>query len=321
MRAPLLRHIVLATLALLVSSCFTGIESTPRIEDSVADRTSRSVSSREQSFLSDIAPLPPAQWEPGRTYRVADSRISLIFLPPSDGTDTLVGHDIVYDGRRAATSLTGEDATDLTFHSTDGRRFVYRVPALDSLRFDTLAALDIPFTIDLDLVGRLDSRLRGKKLFIRTPAWYFADGDRAASPTGLRHIEVNIDSVVPGTANFPAAVAFTVVDPELRQRTGSRPHMVLMSVGSSKAASRNFDTLFSFDNPRKAYPTIEAATWELIMASRVKAGMTREECRLALGSPTEVLRTPSYGGMRERWSYSDGVFLIFDDGLLSRYRL
>ena len=49
--------------------------------------------------------------------------------------------------------------------------------------------------------------------------------------------------------------------------------------------------------------------------------MTRDECRLALGAPPEVLRTPSYGGMREVWSYSDGVFLIFEDGYLTRFRL
>ena len=49
--------------------------------------------------------------------------------------------------------------------------------------------------------------------------------------------------------------------------------------------------------------------------------MSREECRMALGQAPEILRTPSYGGMREVWSYSDGIFLIFEDGYLTRYRL
>ena len=48
--------------------------------------------------------------------------------------------------------------------------------------------------------------------------------------------------------------------------------------------------------------------------------MTREECRLALGAPTTLRRIPTYGGMRENWQYSDGVYLYFDDGYLTQYR-
>ncbi len=58
----------------------------------------------------------------------------------------------------------------------------------------------------------------------------------------------------------------------------------------------------------------------MIVCSRVRAGMTRDECRLALGQPTDILRIPTNGGMQERWTYSDGIYLVFDDGFLTRYR-
>ena len=93
-----------------------------------------------------------------------------------------------------------------------------------------------------------------------------------------------------------------------------------MSVGKGRGATRTFDSLFAFDNPRNRYPEIKDDVWELITRSRVREGMTRDECRLALGQPSDILRIPTYGGMQERWTYTDGIFLIFDDGFLTKYR-
>ena len=96
--------------------------------------------------------------------------------------------------------------------------------------------------------------------------------------------------------------------------------MVYMSIGRSRAATRNFDTLFSFTDPRSSYPEIKDEVWELIIRSRVRSNMTRDEVRLALGSPASVERVPTYGGMIERWSYTDGVYLVFEDGFVTRFR-
>jgi hypothetical protein len=78
--------------------------------------------------------------------------------------------------------------------------------------------------------------------------------------------------------------------------------------------------LFSFDNPRKNFPLVTDENWSKIMHGRVAVDMTRDECRLALGSPSRIDRyqgTTAYG---ERWSYENGVYLIFFDGVLSSFR-
>lgn len=312
---------VLAMLGASLQGCFTGVESTPRISTDDIRRQGAAGVTAEQRFLADVQPVPPAKWQKGKDFRVTDNRISLIFTTQSSSTDSMAGRVLRLEGIAPARSLTGDDASEITFSDSRGGHYYYRIPNLDSAKLDTLARMAIPFTIDMDVVRQIDSRLRGNNYFITTPQWYNATDGSFEAVGGLRHIEVHIDSVGPGNENFPAAVYFTVVDPKLAARVKQGCHALLMSVGQSRAATRNFDTLFAFDNPRKLHPLVTDKAWELIIRSKVENGMSREECRLALGAPAEVLRIPTYGGMAERWSYTDGVFLIFEDGFLSRYRL
>ncbi len=307
---------------LALCSCFTGVESTPRINASDVRRQQAGKVSPEQELFSNYAPLPPSKWQRGQRFRVVDKRISLIFTSASSNSSSLVGQDLVFQSATPAVSITGNDATELRFSNAEGGSFYYNIPTeLSSL--DTLQRLDIPFTVDMELVGRLDTALKGRKFFVRTPAWYEPTGERKAVG-GLRHIEVQVDSVGPGNTSFPASVYFHIADPQMASLAfpAGQPEerMVYMSVGKGTTSTRNFETLFSFDNPRKLYPSIEKEVWELIIRSKVQTGMSREECRLALGAPTSITRVPTYGGMRESWSYSDGVFLIFDDGFLTRFR-
>ena len=94
-----------------------------------------------------------------------------------------------------------------------------------------------------------------------------------------------------------------------------------MTVGADRAATRNFSTVFNFDDPRKRYPQISDETWELIINSKVREGMTRDECRLALGAPNSYRTIPVINAVVEQWNYDDGIYLIFEDGLLSRFRI
>ena len=48
--------------------------------------------------------------------------------------------------------------------------------------------------------------------------------------------------------------------------------------------------------------------------------MTKEECRLSIGSPKRINENPDQGGMREYWYYDGGSYLYFVDGLLSQFR-
>ncbi|MDE6397581.1 MAG: hypothetical protein K2K84_09950, partial [Muribaculaceae bacterium] len=95
----------------------------------------------------------------------------------------------------------------------------------------------------------------------------------------------------------------------------------LITLGHETTSLRNFDTQFSSENPRKKYPRITDEVWDLIQHSRVRNGMTPDECRLALGAPDSYRRVPTTAGMVEYWSYYNGSFLTFEDGVLVRFRL
>ena len=83
---------------------------------------------------------------------------------------------------------------------------------------------------------------------------------------------------------------------------------------------RDFDGLFDVNDPHSLYPAISAKNWELITRGQVEEGMTKEECRLALGAPRRINQNPDQSGMREYWYYDGGSYLYFVDGLLSQYR-
>jgi hypothetical protein len=142
--------------------------------------------------------------------------------------------------------------------------------------------------------------------------WYDADGNAI---TGLKYVKAKITSVVPGNVVYPVKVSFaTEVDGKPVDAS------VYMSVGDAGHSARNFSALFSFNNPRKNFPLVTDENWRKIMHGRVAVDMTRDECRLALGSPSRIDRyqgTTAYG---ERWSYENGVYLIFFDGVLSSFR-
>lgn len=312
--ARLLPGIAAAAFALLTTGCFTGVESTPRIGyDQVKAAQAAGGQSEEQLFIEGVKPQPPRLWQTGKRFMICDGRVGRIFRPTETEDDRRRGQILRYQGYEPAMSLTGENAADIIFDDLAGNRHRYRLPSGDIAHIDTLDRLDIPFTIDLDLIAAADSTLRGRELFVRTSRWYEIGG--VHNPVkGLRHIAVRIDSVVPGTTDFPAAVCFTDT---VRSQSG----MVLMSIGQRRSDTRPFDRLFSFSDPRNIYPEITDDVWDKIIHSRVADGMTRDECRLALGRPDEILRIPTYSGMAERWLYTDGVYLIFEDGYLSKFRM
>lgn len=85
-------------------------------------------------------------------------------------------------------------------------------------------------------------------------------------------------------------------------------------------APRGFATLFSFTDPREKYPQISDETWANIIRGRVALGMTRAECRLALGTPDDVIHRNDHNYLYERWNYDNGVYLVFRDDILENYR-
>lgn len=307
------RNIIFCTLALAACAlhgCFTGIESTPRITAGDVRRQGVAKPTAEMQFLAGVGPQAPAQWRPGKKFYVADGRVAMLFAR-AEAADSLQGTDLVYEGMRAAPSLTGEGATDIVLLTQRGDTLLYRVDSSpEALR--SRERLEIPFTIERDPVERADSLMRGHTYYINTPMWRDRDG---RSREGLRHVPVRVLGVMPGgDAVYPAAVLFSPAG------TPADTALVMMGLGGDNAP-RNFATLFSFKNPRDGYPHITDEVWNLIVHSKVQNGMTRDECRLALGAPERTEQIPTTAGMVERWSYGEGIYLIFEDGALAGYRL
>lgn len=123
---------------------------------------------------------------------------------------------------------------------------------------------------------------------------------------------MDILDVLPGNDVYPSQVVF-------RDKEGHHGS-VMMSTGGVGGTSRTFHTLFAFTDPHLRFPAITPENWELIKNSRVTSGMTRDECRLALGAPNEVDRRPSSMGLVEVWGYNSGKYLMFQDGILTSYR-
>lgn len=292
------------------TSCFTGIESTPRISTDDL-RRSGVKATPEQAFAALLEGESPAEWTAGKQWLVSEDKISIIFSGSPAGADSLAGSILRLEGISEAKTLTGADVVELRLLTPDNNLLVYRtdVPADE---WKSRKSFNIPFTVELDPVMCADSLLRGKELYITTPLWYDENGHRI---NGLRHIPVTVSSVKAGTANYPLKVCFTAAEDDAPVRC------VYMTYGNSPSSNRNFDKLFRFDNPRLGYPDISDRTWGLIIRSQLAEGMSRDEARLALGSPASIDRGATRGSMQiERWSYDNGVFLIFEEGVLIRYR-
>lgn len=297
---------ILAVLSL--TGCFTGIESTPKITANDVKKE-KVVISPEEKYLADIKPVPFRDWKAGKLFFVTDDKISLA-LEPSGVLPPTAGTILSYVNYTPVLALTGETETQLKFIDSDGNPVYFRV-STNPEEIKTRDKIEIPFTIEMSLVDQTREKLLGKTLFVRTSHWFDNNGD---SRRGMKFIPVKITDVQPGNMVYPVKVFFTAPGD-----SGTSPHL-LMSVGENSKTARSFASLFYFDNPHKLYPSISDENWELITKGLVKQYMTREECRLALGAPNSIDRHAGISTLQERWGYENGIYLIFDDGLLQSFR-
>lgn len=293
-----------------LTGCFTGVESTPKITAKELKKQ-HVVETPEKSFLEDIAPAPPAAWHQGKTFYIADNRASRAAwrIEPPSLADSLAGEIAVLARVDTVPTLTERPEIGLTF----------TLPARDAvLEFRTgltpeqwrgAPSYTLPHLIDMEFVDKVAARMKGKQYYILPSRRNGHDGN---DTTGTRYQPVTVLDVLPATEATPLRVVFSDNENHLAS--------VLMTTGNTPTSRRNFDTLFSFDDPRRRYRNITDENWELICHGKVQSGMTPEECRLALGSPDNYTRIPTTAGMVERWTYVNGVYLVFEEGLLSAYR-
>ncbi len=295
-------------LMLMLAGCFTGIESTKKINITREDRKLLTLT-EEDTFLNKIHGQPLAEWNIGKQFIVSDGRISLL-LDRSGGyhehsdTSGMTGRHLAFKGishRRLP------DASEETVLLLSDEKNEFRLPTgkspLES-RYGVQSS-DIPMLIDLDMVKDADRLLTGRKLWIRTALWYDIDGNRMA---GRKFIPVTVERVEPGTMVFPLRLT-------LSDESGLT-FIQYMNIGNGSNESRSFAKLFRLSDPRTSYPAISDENWALIQKGKIRLGMTKEECRLSLGNPTSTDSGHDYSSTIDIWKYEDGTFLRFQDGLL-----
>ena len=304
-----IRHIsygLVALLLLMMSSCFTGVESTKKITDKDVKKVVEVLTQEEVEANTLAIPTDSfACWNRGKQFYVCDNNARLIFAPSAAyNADTLnmKGKILAYDGYHLGSVLDNRNTVNIEF--TDGKnKYVY---STDKTIGEIKSGYTIPFLIDMDVVRFVASKLEQRTCYIKTPIWYDLNEEMTA---GRKFVEVRIDSVLPGNKVFPLKVMFT--DIEARRKA-----MLWMTAGGTVLKNRSFDALFSLTDLRKRYPDIESDVWQCIVAGKVKARMTKDEVRLSLGNPSSINQRPTYEGVREYWYYPDGRYLYFEDGLL-----
>ena len=173
----------------------------------------------------------------------------------------------------------------------------------------TVMSDQIPMLIDLDMVDRAKEMLVGLHLWTRSPLWYDEDGNRI---DGRKFVPVTVIDVRPGNISFPIRLKF--------EDDKGKEAWAYMNLGNSHADSRSFANLFSLSDIRSRYPGISDEVWDLICRGKVRYGMTKLECKLSLGNPTEVDTGHDWNQTLDLWHYPDGQILYFEDGLLAPFR-
>ena len=302
---------LLTPILITLSGCFTGVESTPKIAYKESKDKKAEGSSYEESLAKSFVTQDFLDWKMGKPFYVASDRINLVLTPDSPASSApSVGKTLLYKGYQNVTDLTGNEIVELTFSSADnpGETFTYRTNAtLEELK--ERKKLQIPFTIDLDLLAKVHETIVGENLYIKTSLWYNKDG---STVNGRKFIPVHITDVQPANEIYPYMILFT-------DNNGAE-HALFMSLHTgTRWNPRELPSLFSFTDPRANYPQITDEMWNHITHSRVARGMTKTEVMLALGNPLNIDRGHTTSSAYERWSYSDGVYLVFEDGLLIQF--
>jgi hypothetical protein len=299
-------------LLFLCQSCFTGIESTPKITYKDVRKEQIEVTP-EQEFAKGFVATAFADWEIGRRFKTVDAKASLSYLPMPGKTANLAEGDIIeYLGVREVRSIVGGNTAELLFRKiADTDTLTYR-PGADIVELQERGVLHLPFVVDLATVSDASQQLLGRELYTRTERWLSPTG---GSVRGRKFVKVRVTSVDAGNETYPYLISF--VSEEKDGESGAL--MMATNVTDDTPALRGFENLFYLSNPKDKYPLISDSNWELIRNCKVAEGMTSQEATLALGTPSDVIRRPDQSMLYERWSYPGGIYLIFEDGILVRF--
>ena len=313
MKVKIIRYFIGFIVFLFSSSCFTGIENTKKITDKdvakvVQEKDVKIVSESEYNTIKmDTFP----DWRVEKSFIVTDDNVKRVFSPTLAydlDTLSLKGDKLSYLGYYVESVFDNEPKVNIRF-SDGANEYVYPVGKTIEEIESKNVFLKVPFMVDMDMVESYNNILEGKYFYIRTSIWYDKNG---VMIPGKKFIKVKILGVYPGDKIFPLRVAFET-------ESGESAYL-LMSTKYSSVQNRLFDNLFSITDIRLNYPMISDVNWKHIVNGTIALDMTKDECRLSLGSPSRIQERPIYEGLQEYWYYTDGMYLVFLDGLLKQYR-
>lgn len=305
-----IQYILFLVLSLCFTvSCHTGIESTKTITLSKSERKQLEASPEER-FMEGVKAPMLSEWREGKKFLVSDNRAALVFDPysMSDGQEELGGKIIEYAGVTLKTTPGGADEAVVVFKNGSGS-LQYSTGKNPNDAATSISSMDVPMLIDLELVDKVKDLLVGRKVWTRSQLWYDRNENKI---DGRKFVPVEIVDVNPGTMVFPLKVDIT--------DENGKPAMMYMNAGTAGIESRTFQNLFSLTDPKDRYPSIHEDVWELIQKGQVRLGMTKEECKLALGNPSDVNSGHDWNSTIDFWQYPNGSYLRFQDGLLVAFR-
>lgn len=303
--------VILSVILLCLTSCFTGIESTKKINLSREDRK-MAQPTPEERLMEQVVAFPLKEWNTGKRFIASDDKAFLVIVPQEGiipiAPDSVKGKILDFIGVESKINAAGKLNVGILF--SDG---IYIYAYDTGKEFDdameNVYSHQIPMLIDEDMVIQVRQLLVGQKFYTKSPLWYDKDGNRI---DGQRFVEVEVTDVKPGDLVFPLLIE--ILTPDNQQA------FMYMNFGSAENESRAFSNIFSISDLKKHYPSIEPEIWNLISQGKVKLGMTKEECKLALGNPSDTNSGHDYSQTLDIWSYDNGRVLWFEDGRLVKIR-
>ncbi|MDE6697098.1 MAG: hypothetical protein K2K25_09470 [Muribaculaceae bacterium] len=291
--------------------CSTGIESTKKIKMSKED-VKLMVKTAEQAYTESLQGSPLSSWKDGKEFLAMSDRTLYIFEPTGLTNNlsgqALKGKTLIFKGTDSYQTPDLREECILLF--TDGQQtYRYRTGKPTAIAMKEIESSKLPLMSDLDLISQWKEKLMGQTLWTKSNLWYDEKGDRCS---GQKFAKIIISDVVPATGDFPMKV-------KIKEESGKDAFMQL-NYTSDAYDSRNFASLFFLSDPKAKYPKISEDNWTLIKDGKVGLGMTKEECKLAIGNPDEVNAGHTHSQTMDMWQYANGTYLMFTDGLLTRFR-
>lgn len=309
MRFPIYRLWAITVLLIFSAGIVSAAAAGRKKKDRADEAASPEFVFMETHFAADHC----TTWKPGDKFLHLSDELSVVLHPemtPENPNLSFKGKLFTFQGLSEETVLGVASSVSFLFEC-DGIRYRYETKkSREEIAKSTYRPL-LPDLIPLSMMEKAKELLRGKKLYVRTAVWYDENGYEIS---GRKYVPVTITDILPGNNILP--IHFRFVDD-----TGTAGGVLgTLSPEANAGQFISFDRLFSFDNPREQYKSINDENWKLITSGQIRKGMTKEECRLSWGRPNEVKRIPTYSGLKEQWFYNTGAYLFFEDGLLTEFR-